>query len=374
MKILIDARMYGHQHFTGIGRYIEELIAQLEQLDQTNDYVILLGRKNIDSYTPKAANFTKQLAPYPHYSLAEQLFLPGLLSGLRADLVHFPSFNQPLIYGKKHVTTIHDLTTITHAAKARPGLLGSLKQLKRLPARLMMSHAAKSSAAILTPTQYVKDGIIRRYGIADETIVVTSEGFTAPQAAKLKTPQNPPSAPFLFYVGTYYPHKNIDRLLKAFVLLRNDHPELTLVLAGKADYTYEATQKLAKDLGLGDSVSFVGRISDEKLSWYYQNCAAYVFPSLSEGFGLPGLEAMTQGAPIVAAQASCLPEVYADAAHYFDPLDTNDMAAKIAEVLDDTKLQTKLRSAGAERLKDFSWGDMAKQTLEVYERALGALR
>ncbi len=371
MKILIDARMYGHEHFTGIGRYIEELIARLEELDTTNDYVILLGRNNLDSYTPQVPNFTKQLAPCAHYSFAEQLLLPGLLSGLRADLVHFPSFNQPLLYGGKHVTTIHDLTTITHASKTRPGLIGGLKRLKRLPARLMMRRAAKSSATVLTPTRYVKDGLMHRYDLADHSVVVTSEGFTKPQVTKPKAPQNAPSGPFLFYVGTYYPHKNIDRLLQAFVLLRQDHPDLALVLAGKTDYTYEAAGKLAKDLGLGDSVSFVGRISDDELSWYYQNCAVYVFPSVSEGFGLPGLEAMAQSAPVIAANASCLPEVYGDAAHYFDPLDTKDIAAKIAEVLDDAKLQAKLRSAGTARLKDFSWETMAKQTLEVYKRVLG---
>ena len=368
--LIIDARMYGHKHFTGIGRYIEELIAELERLDQTNDYVVLLGRDNFDSYNPKSARFTKQLAPYRHFSFAEQLLLPGLLRGLCPDLVHFPSFNQPLLFDRRHITTIHDLTTITHVARARPGLLGGFKRLKRLPAHLTMRHAARSSTSVLTPTTYVKNDLVRRYGLDVNKIVVTPEGFTKNEMPKHRAPQVNPDGPFLFYVGTYYPHKNVDRLLKAFVLLRKDHPDLTLVLAGKPDYTYEATHKLAKDLGLDNAVSFVGRISDEKLSWYYQNCAAYIFPSLSEGFGLPGLEAMAQGAPVVAANASCLPEVYGDAAHYFDPLDTKDMAAEIAEVLDDPKLQTKLRSAGTERLTHFSWAKMAKETLAVYEKAL----
>jgi glycosyltransferase involved in cell wall biosynthesis len=370
MKILIDARMYGPTHFTGIGRYIEELIENLESRDQTNNYVILLGRNNIDEYQPSAPNFTKQLAPYRHYSLAEQLMLPGLLRGLKPDLVHFPAFN---LYGGAHVTTIHDLTTITHAARAKPGPLGWFKQLKRLPAKKIMSHAVKSSRLVITPTEYVKTGLVRRYSLDTAKVVVTLEGFTR-QDIKAKAPIALPTSPFLFYVGTYYPHKNIDRLLQAFVILQYTHPDLRLVLAGKPDYTYDATRKLAQDLGLGDAVSFIGRISDEELSWYYRHCAAFIFPSLSEGFGLPGLEAMAHGAPVIAARASCLPEVYADAAHYFDPLDPKDIAAKIAEVLDDPKLQQKLRSAGTERVKDFSWERMARQTLEVYEKALDGLR
>jgi glycosyltransferase involved in cell wall biosynthesis len=369
MKILIDARMYGPQHFTGIGRYIEELITQLERLDQTNKYTILLGRKNFDDYNPKSPNFTKQLAPYPHFSFAEQTMLPGLIRGLKPDLVHFPSFNQPALYRGPHITTIHDLTTITHASRAH-GIFGSLKQLKRLPAQFVMKHAVKSSATVITPTDYVKEGLIKRYDLLNDRITTTLEGFTAPETIESRAPQNLPSDSFLFYVGTYYPHKNINRLLEAFALLRRDRPELSLVLAGKEDYTYEAAQKLAQKLNLGSSVSFVGRLGDEELSWYYAHAALYAFPSLSEGFGLPGLEAMAQGTPVVAADATCLPEVYGDAAHYFDPLDTRDMAAKIGEVLDSPRLQQELHTAGLRRVKDFSWERMAKETLAVYNRSI----
>ena len=370
MRVVIDARMYGPRKFTGIGRYIEELIAHLEKLDNENQYIVLLGRTNFTDYTPAAANFHKILSPYPHYSLSEQLLMPWQLYRLHADLVHFPNFNAPLLYWRRRVTTIQDLTTILYASRARPGLVGSLKQLKRLPARLLLWWTSKTSTVIITSTKYVKTQLEERYRLPSSRITVTSLGVTSRPVIEAAEPKLKPSGPFLFYVGTYYPHKNIDRLIEAFAIISRQLPDLRLVLAGKDDYTYEAVRGQVQRMNLKEKVLLPGTISDEELSWYYGHATAYVFPSLSEGFGLPGLEAMAYGTPVLAARASCLPEVYGSAAAYFEPYNSQMMAQQIIVILEDEQELSRLGAAGRTQVKGYSWETLAKLTLGVY-RSLG---
>jgi glycosyltransferase involved in cell wall biosynthesis len=166
------------------------------------------------------------------------------------------------------------------------------------------------------------------------------------------------------------PHKNLDRLIEAFALLRAQHPDLLLVLAGRKDANYERIEEEAYIAGVKNLV-FTGFVSDRKLRWLYEQCEAYVFPSLSEGFGLPGLEAMRHGAAVVSSNATCLPEIYGDAAHYFDPLDTRAMADATNEVLTDAELRKDLIKKGHAQVKKYSWKHMTEQTLEVYKQALG---
>jgi glycosyltransferase involved in cell wall biosynthesis len=187
-------------------------------------------------------------------------------------------------------------------------------------------------------------------------------------AAKTVTYGPLEGSPFILYVGNAYPYKNLERLVESFDLL--DRPDYQLVLVGKKDYFYERLQTFIAQRGL-KNVIFTGFVSDGQLAWLYQHAAAYVFPSLSEGFGLPGLEAMAAGLPVISSNATCLPEVYGSAAHYFNPHDSADMATKIREVLDDDKLRQQLISAGQIRVKDFSWERMARETLEVYREVLG---
>jgi glycosyltransferase involved in cell wall biosynthesis len=153
-------------------------------------------------------------------------------------------------------------------------------------------------------------------------------------------------------------------------LLREQHQDLKLVLVGKREYHSKQLQKWIKKNTHTESVIFTGFVPDEELKWYYENARAYVFPSLSEGFGLPGLEAMVHGCPVVSSDATCLPEVNGDAAHYFDPLDIQDMATKIDEVISSEPLRKKLIAKGYENAKRFSWRRMATQTLEVYKKVL----
>ena len=175
---------------------------------------------------------------------------------------------------------------------------------------------------------------------------------------------------YLLYVGNAYPHKNLERLLQAFKVVLKERPGLTLVLVGKIDYFYQRLQKTVKELGLENKIVFTGQISDQKLKHLYQNGLAYVFPSLIEGFGLPGLEAMKQGLPVVCSNQGSLPEIYDQAAVYFNPKDIKEIAMMILKVVNNQDLRIKLKKMGELQVEKYSWQKCAQQTLKVYENVL----
>jgi glycosyltransferase involved in cell wall biosynthesis len=171
-------------------------------------------------------------------------------------------------------------------------------------------------------------------------------------------------------VGNFYPYKNVGSTVEALKLLEKQYPELKLVAAGQSDWFRTQLKAKIKALGMSDRVILPGRVTDEEKAWLYRHAKLYVYPTLSEGFGLQGLEAMSQGLPVVASRASCLPEVYGAAAVYFDPLDPKAQAEKIAEVLGSVQLRERLIKAGDERIKLYSWKRLARRTLEVYMEAI----
>ena len=172
--------------------------------------------------------------------------------------------------------------------------------------------------------------------------------------------------PYLLYVGNAFPHKNLKRLIKAFKIILSSKPTLKLVLVGKIDDFYKSFQILCVELKIEKNVIFTGRVSDKELKWLYQNASIYVFPSLLEGFGLPGLEAMENGLPVVSSDSSCLPEIYSDAVLYFNPQNIEEMVKAILEVLNNKDLRDKLIKKGYKRIKEFSWQKCAQETLEIY--------
>jgi glycosyltransferase involved in cell wall biosynthesis len=360
-RIAIDARQYS----TSTGRYVFRLIQYLEQVDQQNDYVILLKPEDFDTYLPKNPRFNKQSTIYKEYSFGEQLGFAWQLLRLKADLVHFGMTQQPVLYRRAKVTTIHDLTTARFYNPAKNRLVFAIKQRVY---RFVTRRVARDSMAILAPSGFVKDDVAAFARVDPDKIIVT------PEAADHITAKPEPidtlkDRQFLMYVGRPTPHKNLERLIDAFAALQKQHPDLVLVLGGESDSNFRRIEAGARRRRLKNIV-FTGYLNEGQLRWLYENCAVYVFPSLSEGFGLPGLEAMAHGAPVVSSNATCLPEVYGSAARYFDPTDTNAMASAINEVLTDQNLRQKLINRGHERVKKYSWHRMAEQTLAAYEQVL----
>lgn len=363
-KIVIDAREFT----TSTGRYVFKLVENLQRLDSPHEFQVLLTPKDYVAWKPTNPRFTTIECPYKEFTFAEQLGFAGQLYGLRPDLVHFGMTQQPVLYLKPAVTTVHDLTTMRFDNPSKNRIVFKTKQFVYGG---VIKWAARKSRALITPSNYVRDDLVRYTGVSAEKITVTYEAGDRIDEPAVPLPDlhNLQNHRFIMYVGRPTPHKNLTRLINAFVLLKQESPALKLVLAGKKDVLYErhAAQVPAE---VSDDIIFTGFVSDGQLRWLYENCAAYVFPSLSEGFGLPALEAMAHGAPVASSNATCLPEVYGDAAHYFDPLSEQDMAAKIGEILKDGALQQRLIQAGQVQAAKYSWRRMAEQTLAVYDKAL----
>jgi glycosyltransferase involved in cell wall biosynthesis len=363
-RIVIDAR----ELRTSTGRYVERLLNYLQEVDTdlSHRYIVLLKPKDMDGWTPKSKRFTKVACHAKEFTFAEQIVLAWQLYRLRPSLVHFTMVQQPILYFGHVVTTMQDLTTLRFM---NPSKNKYVFKFKRWVYKWVNLIAAKKSKAIITPTEFVKGDVARFANLNSRKITVTLEAGDSIDA----TPEEMPDLvdkQFIMYTGRPTPHKNLPRLIDAYVQLREKHPDLHLVLVGKTDSNYK---RIARDVRKRDieGVIFTDFISDGQLRWLYEHTAAYVFPSLSEGFGLPGLEAMSMGAPVVSSNATCLPEVHGDAANYFDPLNVDDMTRAINDVLTKPELRKKLIAAGHSQVKKFSWKRMAEQTLAVYKDVLG---
>lgn len=362
MHIAIDARIIN----SSTGRYVERLLHFLQKVDTYNRYTVLVREKDVHFWKPTQPNFAVMVAEFENFSFREQFGFKKFLDELAPDLVHFCMPQQPILYSGPSVTTFHDLIQLKFPDKTKNQLIYGIK-------RIVATYAYKSSLHknkfIITPTEYTKQELLDFSGISPDKIIVTNEA--ADVVENTPQPLELPFTDFIMYVGRQVTHKNITRLLDAHALLKKHHPQLGLVLAGKKGQESVELEKYISQKGYSD-IFFTDYIDNNQLVWLYQNTQAYVFPSLYEGFGLPGLEAMGCGAAVVSSNATCLPEVYGDAALYFNPLDTTDMANKIHLVLSDEKLRKELSVRGAALLQKYSWEKMAHETLKVYERAITA--
>lgn len=365
MHIAIDARIIN----SSTGRYVERLLHYLEQVDRVNDYTVLVRAKDETFWTPTGENFRVRVADFDNYSLAEQTGFKRLLDDLAPDLVHFCMPQQPVLYTGRVVTTIHDLTLLNTYNSDKNWLVYRFKQLV---GHFVFKRVAKKSDLVLTGTEYVRRRVIEFANIPENKIVVTPESADKPDIAP-EPYEDLVGTDYIMYVGSQSDYKNIRRLMVAHQDLLVDHPDLRLVLVGKTtgvngrpagrNQAWAAKKRFK-------NILFTGFVLDEKLSWLYAHTSAYIFPSLSEGFGLPGLEAMLHGAPVISSDATCLPEVYGAAAEYFEPTDTTDMAAAIRRVIDDPERRNELIKAGHVQAKKYSWRRMAEQTHQAYMTVL----
>jgi glycosyltransferase involved in cell wall biosynthesis len=363
--IVIDARI----RRSSTGRYVDRLIKHLQDIDDQNRYTILINPE--DPWKPKNSNFVALPSPYAQFSFnpLQQIGFAKQLYSLHADLVHFPMNQQPLLYFKKTVTTTMDLTMLRFTRAGKTPL--PIFWLKMAGYKFLFWYSNKKSKAIITISNYVKDDLAKNYKFTRNKTTNTYCASEPPLKVPAKKPEFINSkTPFLLYVGTAFPHKNLRLIIDAMPQLLEHEPKLKVVLAGKKEQYYERLQKHVSKLDYRDHVIIPGFVSDEELKWLYQHCAVYVFPSFSEGFGLPGLEAMVHGAPVVSSNATCLPEVYGNAALYFSPSNVDDAVHKIERVLRDKEFKKELITKGHEQVKKFSWKTMAQQTLDVYKKVL----
>jgi glycosyltransferase involved in cell wall biosynthesis len=363
-KIVIDAREYS----TSTGRYVRKLLEYLEQVDTnpSHRYIVLLKPKDMETYQPKSKRFIKQVCRWKEFGFGEQLGLAWQLYRQQPDIVHFGMTQQPVLYFGKTVTTIHDLTTTRFRNPTKNKYVFWIKQQVYI---LLTKYVARKSAVVITPTEFVREDVAKFANINSRKIVATYEAVD-PFDVEPEPIADLVDKDFIVYNGRPLPHKNLRRLMKAFALVHTSTPDLLLVIAGKKDASFRSYERLAKKLEISEYIVFTDFIPDGQLAWVMSNAKAYVYPSLSEGFGLPGLEAMQYGAPLISSNATCLPEVYGDAAEYFEPRDIADIAAKIQKVLGSEKRQKELIGLGKKQITKYSWKRMAEQTFDVYKTVL----
>lgn len=391
MKIGIDARFYGPVG-KGLGRYTQEVVDNLIKINNDSaageiQYVIFLSPDNFDEFTDEGRLVKKVKLNCPWYGWREQLIMPYYIWREHLDLLHFPHFNVPLLTPARFIVTIHDLI-LAHFPTLRATTRRPLAYFfKNLAYRLVISVALRRAKKIITVSQFTKKDLINHFSIPTDKIVVTYEGVANLSkgrdslfVSKLNNQEIldeyhiPPH--FILYVGNAYPHKNLETLLRVFSSLRAGRPDLRLVLVGKIDYFYARVQRAAAALNLwqkeniNSPVIFPGYVPDAQLEIFYAEARAYIFPSLYEGFGLPPLEAMANGCPVVSSDRASLPEILGPAAKYFDPTSETDMKEKISLILDQPDERKNLKILGSQQIKKYNWWECARETLAVYQAAL----
>lgn len=361
--IAIDARTIKR----GSGRYVYELVKNLEVIDSKHKYKILVLPDEADYFKPASPNFEVVVVNYKHYSYAEQLGFNNFLRKLKPDLVHFWMPQQPLMYTRPAVTTVHDLNLLRITQNDDMGRFEL--RFKQMVFAGLLRRVAHRTKHIITPSNFTKNDLVSWAKIKPSKVTVVYEGVLDAKT-KPKPIEKYKDVPYIMYLGRAEPYKNNRGLIYAHQRLLKDHPYLRLVIVGAIDVFREADKAWVKDKGF-KNVDFTGFLPDSQIAWLYKNCEAYVQPALMEGFGLPGLEAMSYGAPVAAGSTTSMPEIYGKGAIYFDPRCVDDMTEAIDRILNDPKLGERLRKNGAEQVKKFSWEKMARQILAIYNKVLG---
>jgi glycosyltransferase involved in cell wall biosynthesis len=358
--IAIDARIIS----SSTGRYIERLLTYLQEIDHTNTYSVLVRATDEHYWKPKYDNFSVLVADYDSYSVAEQTGFLTFLNRLKPDLVHFGIVQQPVLYKGKKVTTFHDLTLVKTYNSDKNWFVYHAKQFV---GKFVFKSIARSNDHIIAISKFTKKELLDYVDIPAKKVTVVYEASDV--AGGGSKPYELPFKQYILYVGSQSDYKNIKRLGDAHQKLLEHYPDLGLVLVGSKNAAAQIIEAyfLKKKY---KNILFTGFVGDKELNWLYAHSTAYIFPSLMEGFGLPGLEAMGQGTPVISSNATCLPEIYGDAAHYFDPTSTDDIVRAITEVLGNEKLQKKLAASGYEQIKKYSWKKMAEQTHAIYMKVL----
>jgi glycosyltransferase involved in cell wall biosynthesis len=366
VRVAIDARKL---HDFGIGTYIRNLLRHLARIDQFNEYVLLCQEPDLGVADQLGPNFRTVLEPSPNYSLREQVHIPWVLRRVRPDVFHAPHYVLPPAVRCRSVVTIHDCIHLMF-----PQYLPN--RAAYAYAKASMWNAAKRSDRVLTVSEASKRDILHFFNVPPEKVVVVYNAiderfWVAPKeedTARVRERYQLDHG-FVLYVGNIKPHKNLVRLIEAFDQLRQDggFSDLKLLIIGDEISRLPALRRAVHSHKLHKQVRFLGYLPDETLAILYRLAAVFVFPSLYEGFGLPPLEAMASGTPVVTSNVSSLPEVAGDAAVLVDPYDPQSIVDGIRRVLTDPELAQELRMRGLVRAREFSWERSVARTCELYK-------
>ncbi len=377
MKIGIDARLYAS---SGIGRYIRNLIRELENIDSTNEYIIFIGKRDHDKYRPTVPNFKKWIVDSAWYTFSEQVDMLKEFYQARLDLLHVPHFNVPVLYPKKFVVTVHDLTMGKYQEHQ-----GGTSMIKQYGYEFVIKTAMHRARKIIVPSNAVSDDIEKTYsaGLGSKTKVIyegvdhgllklapTDMGVLRTRLEEMRVINK-----YFLYVGNAFPHKNLNMLVIAYkeLMKESDISNTQLVIAGGKDIHAERVAGFSHALGLDRNLIYAtkfseGRyVSEKDLAYLYKGAWAYVFPSLQEGFSITPLEAQSFGVPCLVSDIPVHREVFGQSVHYFNPKSNIDLSDKMIQIHRDFELRRELTEKGYENVKRYSWRRMAEETLEIYK-------
>jgi len=366
MRVAINTLAMGHKLY-GVGNYIKHLVASLSKLDAQNEYLLFASRENAHHLQDLGGNFRIQYGPGSR-SLRlpwEQTILPLRLKRERIDLYHGPTFVTPLLKTSRQVVSIHDMTF--HLTPERHSLH------KRIYFRAMIPKAIRRSDAIIAVSESTKRDLLRLLEIEEESKIslvplgVDSRFYPRTDEAELAGVRKKYGLPpkFILFVGMIEPRKNLRTLVEAYESagLAND---FELVVAGSLGWNYEALLRQIARSPVGHRIRMPGYVADADLPALYSLATVFVYPSLYEGFGLPVLEAMACGVPVITSDISSLPEVAADAGVLFDPSSSQALASVLQRVLGSGELRQLLSERGRQRARLFTWELTAQKTLAAY--------
>lgn len=367
----IDARKV--QDF-GIGTYIRNLVKGLAQIDQENCYVLLTGAQGRDALGDLPANFKVVIERSPVYSGRELVALSWRLFRLRLDLYHATHYVLPLATPSRVVVTIHDIIHLLY-----PQFLPN--RIALFYAQRMMRRSLARADRVIAVSENTRTDLMEYFDLDGTDIEVIYNGVDESFRQKLSEEdlerwlrQLGLRRPYLLFVGNPKPHKNLDRVIRAYAraheLADFDAP---LVCVGDRTAAQFKLRQRAEQLGVGDKVRLLGHVAQEALPALYQGATLFLYPTLYEGFGLPVVEAMASGTPVLTSNTSALKEIAGGHAHLVDPLDTERMARAIARLITDDAYRASLAEKGLARSRDFRWSGTAERTRDLYLEVLRTL-
>ena len=368
MRIAIDARKLRDY---GIGTYIRNLVRHLARIDRSTEYVLIVQPVDIEIGGELGENFRTIPDWSRAYSIREQLTIPLDLRREKIDLFHAPHYVLPPLTPCKSVVTIHDCIHMRFR-QYLPNRLGYVY------ARSSLWVATHRSTRVLTVSETSKRDILRYFRIPESKIDVIHNAIderlgaapTEDEMAQVRE-RYQLNAPFVLYTGNIKPHKNLERLIEAFNTLRRGGLEhVKLLIIGDEISKYATLRRAVHRYKLHKHVRFFGFVSDKTLASLYRLASVFVFPSLYEGFGLPPLEAMAAGTPVITSNVSSLPEVAGDAAILIDPYVPDEIDDPRRRVLTEPELRDDLRSRGLARVQQFSWDRSVRRVREIYDEVL----
>lgn len=376
MRIGIDARFITDMPRRGIGNYSLNLIKEIVKIDAVNNYIFYIATPDIEKILPRASNVEIKIISPSFYPLWENILLPIAAKKDRLDILHCLGNTAPLLLSRstKLIVTIHDVIFLNEGESV-PKPLTFYQKLGRIYRSFIVPRIAASSKYIITISEYSRQEILNNIPTIDPRKVFVSyqscdlifKDFQCNVKSIELASRETLKKPFIFCLGAEDPRKNTLRVVRAYLnLFEKNLISENIVICGYNKWENSESFRLVKEAEAQDKVIFLGFIENKELAFLYHNAIAFIYPSISEGFGIPMLEAFSSGCPVIASDTTSIPEIGGNAALYFNPLNLVQIENAIIKIVNSSHIRDMLQTKGYERANQFTWSDAAQRTIKIY--------